>query len=526
MWDKTLFMTRDQIRAYDKIAMETYGILGAQLMENAGRGAAQYILERFGTKKRVAVVTGPGNNGGDGFVVARHLRNAGCAVIVFSAVAEESITGDARLNLEIIKKMDVDIADISTLENFSGFEVQLAACDLAVDALLGTGVSRDVEGLLAEVIACLNTSRVPIVSLDIPSGLDADTGHLWGKAVYATATVTFGHIKRGLLVYPGAEHTGALKTVSIGAPFAASEQAGYDGSIISKEMLLPLIPKRKPDGHKGTFGHLLVVGGLSGKTGAAAMAGNAAIRTGCGLVTVATSLQAQPTLEAKCLEVMVDHIIDATDSPLSEKSAARVAKLLEGKKAVALGPGLGTGPGISHLAVRLLKSLSIPVVVDADGINILADDPSSVARIEAPMIFTPHPGEMAGFVKKSVHAVQSDRIGISRETAQRNQVIVVLKGARTVVAAPDGRVFVNPTGNPGMATAGMGDVLTGIIGGLLAQGIEPLNAALLGVYLHGAAGDRVVCRTGEAGLLASDVILDIPQILRDWSLEKDEVSKR
>jgi ADP-dependent NAD(P)H-hydrate dehydratase / NAD(P)H-hydrate epimerase len=526
MWDKTLFMTREQIRDYDRISMETYGILGAQLMENAGRGAAQYILARFETKRRIAVVTGPGNNGGDGFAVARHLLNAGCAVTVFSAVPAESLTGDARLNFEILKKTNADIADLSTPESFADFDARLAEYDLAIDALLGTGVSRDVEGLLDRVISCINASRVPIVSLDIPSGLDADTGHLWGNAVRATATVTFGHIKRGLLLYPGAEHTGELETVSIGAPSAVSEQAGYDGRILSKKMLLPLIPQRKPDCHKGTVGHLLVVGGLSGKTGAATITGNAAIRTGCGLVTVATSLQAQPTLEAKCLEVMVDHIIDATDSPLSEKSAARVATLLEGKKAVALGPGLGTGPAISHLAVRLLKSLSVPVVVDADGINILADDPSSVARIEAPMIFTPHPGEMARFINKSVHAVQSDRIGVCRETAQRNHVVVVLKGAHTVVASPDGRVFINPTGNAGMATAGMGDVLTGIIGGLLAQGIEPLDAALLGVYLHGAAGDRAVCRTGEAGLLASDVILDIPQILRDWSLEKNEASKK
>ncbi len=521
MWDKNLFMTREQIRAYDRIAMESFGILGAQLMENAGRGAAETILSHFKKATRIAVFSGPGNNGGDGYVVARHLVNAGRTVRVFLAQPEEKIAGDALLNFDIMRKMGVDFTDASTPGALAE-ALRSPDFDLIVDALLGTGVSRDVEGVFADTIRRINElgTRVPVVSLDIPSGLNADFGHPYGAAVRAKATVTFGHLKRGLILYPGVDFAGTVHVVPIGAPGTVSEQAGFDGRMTDRQSVLPWLPERRPDGHKGTFGHLLVVGGLSGKTGAAAMVGQAALRSGCGLVTVATSSQAQSALEAKCLEVMVDHIIDAADSPLSEKAAKRIDTLLENKKAVALGPGLGTQPGVAHLAVRLLRSLSVPAVVDADGINILADDPGTVGRVEAPMVFTPHPGEMSRFIKKSVPAIQSDRVGTARDAAQRNQVVMVLKGARTVVAAPDGRVFVNPTGNVGMAGAGMGDVLTGIIGGLLAQGVGPFEAAVLGAYLHGSAGDRMVNVKGEAGLLASDVISDIPHLLREWELTK------
>lgn len=522
MWNSRLIMTREQIRAYDRIAMESFGMPGVLLMENAGAGAAAFLLKHDDLQQRAAVICGPGNNGGDGFVVARHLLNAGRDVTVYLAAPQAKISGDARLNFEILRKMQAEIIDISTPETLSGDWLNLSRFDLIVDALLGTGVSREVEGHLADIIDRMNGEGDfrPVVSLDIPSGLDADSGRPWGSAVRARATVTFGHLKRGLVLYPGVTFAGSVNLVPIGVPGCVSEQAGFDGQMISKEMLLPWLPHRKSDGHKGTFGHLLVVGGFSGKTGAAAMVGQAALRIGCGLVTTATSVQARPSLEAKCLEIMVDHIIDEAEPFPGENVTDRIARLLENKKAVVLGPGLGTQPNVAHAALQLLNSLSVPAVVDADGIHILAADPIGAAGIKAPLILTPHPGEMAVFVKKSVQEVQADRVGISREAAQRHQAVMVLKGAHTVVASPDGRVFVNPTGNAGMSTAGMGDVLAGMIGGLLAQGVQPLEAALLGVYLHGAAGDRMARIQGEAGLIASDVIAEIPHLWMEWSVEK------
>jgi NAD(P)H-hydrate epimerase len=518
VWDKDLFMTREQIRSYDRIAMESFGLSGPILMENAGQGAARSILATFPTEKKVVVIAGPGNNGGDGFVVARHLINAGRAVSVFLLESEGKTGGDARINLEIIKKMKVPVHSIDECA-LGEFARSLHEADLVVDALLGTGISRNVDGKAEEVITRINASGQKVVSLDIPSGLDADCGRPQGCAVKADMTVTFGHLKRGLILYPGAELCGNIEVVPIGAPGEVSFEAGYDGRMISKEMLLPLLPVRKADGHKGTFGHLLAVGGFVGKTGAASLMGQAALRTGCGLVTIATSSEARPIVEAKNVEVMVDSIVDTEDSLNEDNISKKLDILLHGKRAVALGPGLGTGPAAFGLTRLLLKRLSQPAVVDADGITLLSLDPSILEGVKSPLVMTPHPGEMAKFVQKTVQAVQDDRIGVSRETAAKSGAVMVLKGAHTVVAAPDGRVFVNPTGNPGMGTAGMGDVLTGIIGGFLAQGTAPLEAALIGVYLHGAAGDSAAMRVGPAGLLASDLFSDIPSILRQWSEE-------
>ncbi len=517
MWDEHLFMTREQIQRYDRIAIDDIGIPGPVLMENAGRGAAELIAQMCGKTHRIAVLAGPGNNGGDGFVIARHLLNKGIEVNTYLAVQRAKVKGDALINLEILEAMNPPIFDVVASDQSSGLEEKLREDGFVVDALLGTGVSRNVEGRLGELIDVINKTEAPVFAVDIPSGLDADTGRPWGKTVKADATATFGHIKRGLILFPGAELAGKIDVVPLGVPGFVSEKAGVDGTIVAKKHLRSLISKRRPDTHKGTFGHLLVVAGAFGKTGAAAMVGKAAMRTGAGLVTLATTAHAQHTLEAKCMEVMVDNIVEKADAPLTEKTTKRIGQFLEGKQAVAVGPGLSTAAGISSLVMRMLNILEVPAVIDADGINILAKDPSGAGRISAPMVFTPHPGEMARLMNKTVPAVQADRIGAARETSRRQQVVIVLKGAHTVIAAPDGRVFVNTTGNPGMATGGMGDVLTGIIGSFLAQKLDPLDAALLGVYIHGLAGDRAAERMGLPGLIASDVINELPFILKQWA---------
>ncbi len=518
MWNDRLIMNRDQIREYDRIAIQEYGIPGPVLMENAGRGAARRIMKRLGGRRKVGIVAGPGNNGGDGFVIARHLMNSGVDVTTFAVAPLDKVKGDAKINLDILRKMGGEIVDVAGAERFGDLARRLAHKDLLVDAVLGTGVSRNVEGWLGEVIDIINSVRRVIVAIDIPSGLDADNGRPRGRAVAASATCTFGHLKKGLTLYPGAALAGEVDVIPIGVPGNVSEEAGFEGAVISEAQVRGCFADRETDGHKGTFGHLLVVGGLPGKTGAAALVGHAAMRIGTGLVTLATTADAQPVLESKCLEVMVDHLLENPCSPVTEEVSMKLDVLLEGKGAVALGPGLGTERGIAELALLLLDRIDVPAVIDADGINILAARSEGKISFENPTVLTPHPGEMARLVKKSVREVQGDRFGMSKAVAEQSGAVVVLKGANTVIAGPDGRMFVNPTGNPGMASGGMGDVLTGIIGGLLAQGLEPLDAAVAGVYLHGLAGDRAVSQTGQAALLASDIMEDLPGDFAMWGI--------
>jgi ADP-dependent NAD(P)H-hydrate dehydratase / NAD(P)H-hydrate epimerase len=516
-WNNRLFMTRAQMREYDRIAIEDIGIPGPVLMENAGAGAARMAMDLLGEKRRLAVIAGPGNNGGDGFVIARHLLNAGYEVRTYMAQPASKLAGDALLNHGILHAMDAPIVEVSDPDKATGLVQMLREDGFVVDALLGTGVSRNVEGHLGDLIDMINDAAVPVLSVDIPSGLDADSGTAWGKVVRAVGTATFGHLKRGLVQHPGAGLAGRIRVVSIGVPGIVSDRAGWDGSMIDPESLRGLPGMRTEDSHKGTFGHLLLLAGSLGKTGAAVLCGRSAMRVGTGLVTIATTANAQPVIESKCLEVMVEALLDRTDAPITDKMVKRLGKLLEDKKAVVVGPGITTAPGVSALTMRLLQMMEVPAVVDADGINILAKDPTGAGRITAPMVFTPHPGEMARLVNKSVPAIQADRISVTREAARWHKVVIVLKGSRSVVATPDGRVFVNPTGNPGMASGGMGDVLSGIIGGFLAQGLEPLDAALLGTYIHGHAGDLAAQKLGQPALVASDLICELPSILREWS---------
>ncbi len=514
-WNPMIFMTREQIREYDRVAVEEAGVPGIVLMENAGAGAARIARELLGAGRRVAIVAGPGNNGGDGFVIARHLLNDGFHVSVFLATAAAKIAGDALVNLRILESMSALIEDVSAAEAASGLARRLRDHGLVVDALLGTGVSRPLEGHLGALIDAINGCGTPVLAVDIPSGLDSDSGQPLGKAVRAAATATFAHLKRGLVLHPGAELAGLVTVVPIGAPGYVSDRAGRDGEILDGGEALEQFPGRPTAAHKGTFGHLMILAGSLGKTGAAALAGEAALRVGTGLVTVATTGAAQPVLEARCrAELMTEQVIERNDAPLSERSLARLAEVVEGKSAVVIGPGLSTAPGISGLVARLASTMTVPAVIDADGLNIMAADPASLGRVVSPLVLTPHPGEMARLLGKSVPAVQSDRIGTAREAARKLQAVIALKGARTVVATPDGRIWVSTTGNPGMATGGTGDVLAGIIGGLLAQGMPPLEATLLGVWLHGTAGDRAAARLGEPGLLAGDLLTELPELLR------------
>ncbi|MBN2343374.1 MAG: NAD(P)H-hydrate dehydratase [Deltaproteobacteria bacterium] len=515
-WNEHIFMTREQIRAYDSIAMKELEIPGVVLMENAGVGASRIALDMLKGQKRVAVLAGPGNNGGDGFVIARHLINAGCDVRTYLATAPKAIKGDARINYDVLHKMDATIIPAST--DKPKVLPDHLNCDLVIDALLGTGVNKPVEGYLSTIIDQLNEMNVPVLAIDVPSGLDADTGISWKTTVNADVTATFGHIKQGLLLYPGAFHAGRIQVVPIGVPASVSKKAGVQGHIVTEAEVRALFPSRKKDAHKGTMGHLAIVAGSLGKSGAAVMASKAAMRAGTGRVTIATTQNARATIEPRCLEVMVETVIEKPDAALTDKDVKKLASLIEGKTALALGPGLTTAPGISALSMRLLQMLEIPAVIDADGINILAKDPSGAGRIMAPMVFTPHPGEMARLTGKSTAQVQNDRIEIARQTAMWHKVTIVLKGAHTVIASPEGNILINPTGNEGMASGGMGDVLTGIIGSYLAQGMKPFDAAVAGTYIHGLLADRCVEKIGKSGLVATDLVAELPFLQKEWNL--------
>jgi ADP-dependent NAD(P)H-hydrate dehydratase / NAD(P)H-hydrate epimerase len=504
-------LTAAEMRAIDQQTIEVIGLPGVVLMENAGRGAADAIEAGFSSCRPgpVLVLAGRGNNGGDGFVVARYLLNRGWQVATLVLATEEQVAGEAAIHLQALLRGEGAVHFAPTSEELTCF---LAAQRprLLVDALLGTGLNSEVGGLLAEAIDWINDCSSPVIALDIPSGLDATSGRLLGRAVRADLTVTFAFPKVGHATWPAAGLIGKLVTVDIGMPQSLMNQASDLHLLVDSSAARQLLPARPVTGHKGTFGHLLVVAGSPGKSGAAAMTAEGGLRAGAGLVTAACPASIREVLAVKLTEVMTVPLPDSAGL-LGPEALAPIEELWLDKKAMALGPGLGMSEGLCELIRSLVRSCPIPLVLDADGLNAIASDPSILLERRGPSaILTPHPGEMARLGGGTVAQVEDDRVGTARAFARQYQVVLVLKGARTVTAFPDGRVRINSTGHPGMASGGTGDVLTGVIGGLLAQGLAPEEAATLGVFLHGLAGDRLRIRLGEAGMLATDLLRELP----------------
>jgi NAD(P)H-hydrate epimerase len=504
-------VTSEQMRAIDARAIRDHGVPGLVLMENAGRSVVSAMEGFFGglAGRSYAIVCGRGNNGGDGLVVARLLHSMGLPVVCVLLAEPRSLSGDAAANYERATASGVEVALAPDSASFAPLKWRLSGCDVIIDAILGTGLARDVSGLAREVIDFLAALGKPVVAVDIPSGLSADTGKAQGAALQAALTVTFGCPKLGQAVYPGAGLVGRLEVADIGIPEAAVEAEGVLGHLLEAEEAASLLRPRPPDGHKGTFGHLLVVAGSVGKTGAAAMTSQAAARSGAGMVTLGSPQSVNPILAAKLTEVMTE--------PLPEEPRAalrRVEELSGGKDALAVGPGLSTAAGMSEFLCALVRECRLPMVIDASGLALLAADVAALGDAQAPRVLTPHPGEMARLMGISAAQVQADRIGSATRFAAEHRAVVVLKGARTVIAAPDGRFWVNASGTVAMATGGMGDVLCGLVGGLLAQGYGPLAAALLAAYWHGLAGEMAAERLAEVGVLASDVIDSLPAAWR------------
>lgn len=492
-------VTAETMRSLDHFTIEEIGIPGAVLMEIAGRACADEVAKNCLGASRVLVLCGPGNNGGDGFVAARHLADRGFEVKV--VLFAKNLKGDALVNFNALAHFPVTVVDASSIDLEALFERE--GFDIVLDALFGTGLTRPLEGLYAKAVNLANASKAFRIAVDIPSGVCSDTGRVFSPAFMAHVTVTFGCPKVGHFSYPGRLFCGRVEVVDIGIPKFAIERAeGVE--LLEEGIVAKAFPRRPRDAFKNRFGHLLVVGGLSGKGGAPLLSAIGAIRSGAGLVTVATEAKVQERVEGRLPEVMVEGPICVSEEGVVKVDEERWQKVVEGKTAIALGPGLSTLPGAENV-VELAIASRLPMVLDADGLNLLALGRVSWPSSPENVVLTPHPGEAARLLAVTASKVQENRVWAVKEIAKRFGATVVLKGAGTLISEPSGRLAIVPVGGPGLATAGTGDVLTGVIGALLACGQRPFEAACAGAFVHGLAGDIASKRYGEHSVSARDV---------------------
>ena len=497
-----------QMREADRQTIEEIGIPSLVLMENAGRQVVSAIENAYDERLdgRVAVLCGRGNNGGDGFVVARTLLQRGIDATVFVVGSLRDVGGDARTNLDILGRLGVAAVEVADEQTWELHFSEVSQCTLIVDAIVGTGLKSGLTGMMETVVADVNASGIPIVSIDLPSGLSADTPHLVGACMGASMTVTLAALKLPLVLPPGETHAGDVVVADIGIPEDVLDALeGPRVELLSSGDVRDLVAPRAPDSHKGDFGRVTLVAGSRGKTGAAHLAAAGALRSGAGLVTVATPASVLPIVASMAPEYMTEPLPEGPDGRVVAEAVGRVTRLQH--DVIGCGPGLGRGAAVAEFVKGLLDQASVPLVLDADALTVLADDPGRlIGSDDRDVILTSHPGEMARLVGCSPDEVQAHRIDIARDFSTTHHVYVVLKGHRTIIATPDGRVFINPTGNAGMATGGTGDVLTGMVAAWLAQLLDAEAACRLAVFLHGAAGDLAAAQVGQAAMTASDVL--------------------
>jgi hydroxyethylthiazole kinase-like uncharacterized protein yjeF len=512
-------LTADEMREADRRTIEEIGLPGVVLMENAGRAVSEAIQQRFPEARRVVVLCGKGNNGGDGFVVARRLRESGAEALLLGR--RDDVRGDARTHLEACERSGARVVEVADAQAWEGARKRLDGADVLVDAVLGTGLRDRASGLPAAAIDELvrrAEAGIPVVSVDIPSGVRADGEMDDGPAVRAALTVTFGAPKPGLVLPPGTDRCGELVVADIGITPETLALVEPSLFLLQEADAAAAFPPRPPAAHKGRFGHVLVVAGSVGKTGAAVLAAAGASRAGAGLVTVATPSSCLGTVAAGRPEIMTEPLPETPAGGLSEEARERVLTLAGERDAVVLGPGLGQDPSTGALVLEVVRRCEVPLLVDADALNALAaargeERVEALRRRPAATVLTPHPGEMSRLNREPIASIQARRVEAARALARESGALVVLKGQRTVVAEPTGRAALNPTGNPGMGTGGTGDVLSGVVGALLARHGAWL-AATAGVFVHGRAGDRAAESLGQEGLLAGDLAEAIPGVLR------------
>jgi hydroxyethylthiazole kinase-like uncharacterized protein yjeF len=496
-----------QMREADRRTIEEIGIPSIVLMENAGRQAVAAMEAAFDdlATSQVGVLCGRGNNGGDGFVVARTLIQRGVDVGVFLLGSVAEVSGDARINLEILGRIGLTVVEITSAQDWELHFTEISECDLIVDAILGTGFRGQLSGFLETVVADVNALGVPVVSIDLPTGLSADTPVIEGTAIEASMTITLGAPKIPLVFPPADSHGGDLVIADIGIPYPIFEDLEGDSlELLTRERMREMVPSRAADSHKGDFGRVVVIAGSLGRTGAAHLSALGALRSGAGLVTIATPRSCLPIIAAMAPEYMTEGLDETASGTIDYSAIDRVLDLKA--DVIAVGPGLGQAPATSAFVHALVERAGVPLVLDADALNAFVGEPERLmGRDGVDVIITPHPGEMARLLNTTIESVQSDRLKHAREFAAGHKVHVVLKGHRTLIAGPDGRTFVNLTGNAGMATGGTGDLLTGMLAAWFAQLLDAEAACKLAVYLHGTAGDLAEADEGEVALIATDM---------------------
>ena len=497
-------LTAAESRAADRRAIEELGVAPLVLMENAALGVADALGERFAPVRRVAVVCGPGNNGGDGFAIARQLATRGYEVEVHLARFGRELSADCARQRAIVEALGLPVAEVAA-GRIGTVAERLAACELVVDALFGTGLGQPLAGEWAALVTGLAAVGRPVVAVDLPSGLDADAAAPIGPAARADLTVTFGALKPAHVLAPACDLCGEVVVADLGVPLGAEEGPGALHLLVGEELADALSPRR-PDAHKGDFGHLLIVAGARGKAGAAVLAARAAVAAGAGLTTVAAPAELLPALVAGCPEAMSVPVAQSESGAIAREAVGALLAAAAERTTLAIGPGVGREAGTQEALRALTLGSDRPLVLDADGLHAFAGRIEELARRPGPTVLTPHPGELGRLLGRATGDVQRDRLGAAREAARRSGAIVVLKGHRTVIAGADGEAWINPTGNPALASGGSGDVLTGVLAARLAQGDEAEFAAGLAVYWHGLAGDLARERGGGPAVPAGELV--------------------
>ncbi len=511
-------LTARQMNEVDQLSIEKYAVPRLVLMENAGMNLLMALEDYFEdlTKRRIAIICGKGNNGGDGLVLARQLRQRGIFSDLYLLGKTGEISGDARVNLDIYLKSGARVQEITTSKTWFEIKSKVLCYDILVDAILGTGISKPLRGLYAEVVSTVNQcSDVFVLSVDIPSGMFSDSLQGGIPTVRADLTVTFTAPKIAHILNEDQDTTGDLRIVPIGTPSKLLERPDFYLNLITRKEVQSYLLTRKIQSHKGHYGHVAIISGSQGKAGAAALSAGAALHTGSGLVTAFSPDVIQPIVASFNAEIMTEGLPSTRRGTLAKKTTNRLLKLLEGKDAAGMGPGLTTHPETLEVIHKIVRNTQIPLVLDADALNAFASQTAKLHnRHQQPLVLTPHLGEFSRLTDQPLHEILKKKVEISRDFAQKHRVWLVLKTFRTLIATPDGQVFACPLGNPGMATAGMGDVLTGVLTSLLGQFAaqattdeeDITKAVILGVYLHALAGDLVAAKVGQESLSAGDVI--------------------
>jgi len=515
-------LSPERMAKYDVYAIKTWGIPSAVLMENAGRNTYRLMKEGYlSGKGHIVIVCGRGNNGGDGFVMARYALTDGFKTRVYLLCKREDLKGDAALNMELYSSLGGEIIECG--DNPKVVKEGLKDADVVVDAIFGTGLSKPVEGKEGAIIEAINHCDKPVIAVDIPSGIDGKTGAPLGVAVKATHTFTYGYPKLGQILYPGAYHTGKLTVIDISIPAFIEHTIGKDGHVIDGEMLRGFVRQRLPWSHKGTYGHAAVIAGSIGKTGAAHMTSLAALKIGAGLVTLAIPASLNAIMEVKLTEVMTYPLEDEGKGYFTLSSYKKIIEFVEDKDVVIIGPGLSQADEVMEMVRRLYSEVKKPFVIDADGVNAFKGHLNLLKKAKGEVVLTPHPGELARIMEITTQDVNADRMGIGKKFVEKYGVSLLLKGARSILFTTGGEIFINPTGNPALAKGGSGDILTGFIGGLTAQGYTLVESAIIGAYLHGYIADQWVDTRSDIDLLAGDLLDGLGQAMKELQRGEERI---